>query len=327
MRLIDIVRAHPRPLVAPLMGYPGARLTASTLRQNAFNAALHARSIEALVRRFEPDAVFFMMDLSIEAGALGLPVRYPLDASPTVEAHPVRCVDDLEAFRVLDPLEDVRIKGAVETMARMRETIRVPRGAYVVGPFTLAGLMMGATEIAVATLDDPALVHALLRLAEEVVTPYAQALVRAGADLVVLLEPTATFLSPAAFDVFSGAYLRRIVAQLDVPTVLHICGNTTRLVPAMCTTGVQGLSLDAPVDLAAAAAAVPAEVVLIGNVDPVRVMVEATPEGVRQAVRRLRAAMAPYPNFILSTGCDLPPETPLDHIDAFMEAGRDGAHL
>ncbi len=321
-RLIDIVTAKPSRPAAPLMGYPGAVLTRSTLRQNGFNSELHFRSVKALVERYSPDVAFFMMDLSVEAGAVGLPVRYPLNESPTVEEHPVRAVADLNAYRVLDPLRDARVVSFIETMRAMKNLPDVIRGAYVIGPFTLAGLMLGATEAAVATLDDPDLVHETLRFAEGVISPYAQALVDAGAQTVAILEPTASFLSPAAFAEFSGAYLKRIAKPIGVPIILHVCGNTTRLIPAMCETEVDGLSLDAAVDFPRAAKVVPDDIVLIGNVDPVRVMVNETPEGVRKAVRGLLSAMEPYPNFILSTGCDLPLETPLENIEAFMQEGR-----
>ncbi|MCJ7549000.1 MAG: methylcobamide--CoM methyltransferase, partial [Anaerolineae bacterium] len=70
--------------------------------------------------------------------------------------------------------------------------------------------------------------------------------------------------------------------------------------------------------------AMPEDVVLVGNVDPVSVIVQSSPEQVASATRGLLDAMVPYPNFILSTGCDLPPETPLANIEAFMHAGRRG---
>jgi uroporphyrinogen decarboxylase len=72
MRLIDVVNQYPRRMVIPLMGYPGSQLTRSTLKQNIFNSELHYRSIYKLVERFSPDVAFFMMDLSVEAGAVGL---------------------------------------------------------------------------------------------------------------------------------------------------------------------------------------------------------------------------------------------------------------
>ena len=324
MRLIDVVRTkRPQRLVVPLIGYPGAQLTHSTIKQNGFNSELHYRSIYKLVEMFAPDAIFYMMDLSLEAGAIGLQIRYPLDESASVEFHPVQQISDLDEYKVLDPIYDARIRSYVETMQLMSHNLKgVTRGAYVIGPFTLAGLMLGASQVAVATIDNPDLVLATLNYAEDIITRYAKELVNAGADLVAILEPTATFLSPKSFSRFSGNYVNRIARRLDAMTVLHICGDTTSLVPAMGKLDIQGLSLDSMVDLAKAAKKIPSDMVLMGNLDPVRIMINESPEGVRAAVRKLLDEMAPYENFVLSTGCDLPQETPLENIQAFMEEGR-----
>jgi uroporphyrinogen decarboxylase len=324
MRLIDVVRTRkPHRLVAPLMGYPGTQLTHSTLKQNGFNSELHFRSIYKLAERFAPDVIFPMMDLSVEAGAIGLQIRYPLEESASVEFHPVQQVADLDQYKVLDPMYDARIHSYLETMHFMRRNLKdVTRGAYVIGPFTLAGLMIGASQIAVATIEDPNLVFATLNYAEDVITRYAKELVNEGAELVAILEPTATFLSPKSFLRFSGNYVNRIARRLDAMTVLHICGDTTRLIPAMGQIQVQGLSLDSMVDFSRAALKIPADMVLIGNIDPVSVMVNETPEGVCRAVQSLLDQMAPFDNFVLSTGCDLPQETPLENLQSFMDAGR-----
>ncbi len=322
MNLIDQVIAHPGRMVVPLMGFPGTQLTHSTIWQNEFNARMQFETIAALVDRFKPDAAFFMMDLAVEAGAIGLPVVFPQNESPTVKHHPVHTIADLDQFRAIDVLYDGRVRTYISVMEQMAAALDIIKGAYVIGPFTLAGLMMGATELAIATIERRDLVHAAATLATEVIIPYGQALVAAGADTVCILEPTATFISPHAFDEFSGHYVRQIFEALDTIGILHICGDTQHLIEPMCATGAQGLSLDAPLDFPAAIAQMPEDVVLIGNLDPVRVMTNGSPAEVRAATHKLLEDMAPYPNFILSTGCDLPPETPLDNIAAFMEAGR-----
>ena len=324
MRLYDLVKSSPRRLVAPLLGYPGAHLTNSSLKQNEFNPALHAATISRVVERFAPDAVFFMMDLSLEAGALGLPVRYPLFESPTVEEHPVKQVSDLDKLRVVDPLEDARIRGYIRVMELMSRLISIPRAAYVTGPFTLAGLLMGASDIAMATITDPSLVHQVVQFCQDICTRYARALTEAGADIIVILEPTATFLSPQAFAEFCGAYVREVIASPGVAgnAVLHICGDTWHILREMCATGACALSLDSPVDFPTAASRVDPEVILIGNIDPVGVMVQQSPHDVACATRELLDSMTRYDNFVLSTGCDLPYETPHANIDAFMDEGR-----
>jgi uroporphyrinogen decarboxylase len=322
MRLIDRVRDSDRRLVIPLAGFPGAQLTGSTIKQNEFNAELQYRSLYKLVEHVQSDAVFLMMDLSVEAGALGLPVRFPLQESATVEFHPVREVSDLDQYKVIDPMGDGRVWVFLETMRLLSKRVRVPKGAYVIGPFTLAGLMMGANQIALDTIDRPNVVHAAVNFAERIIIDYASALVDAGADVVCILEPTACFLSPATFREFSGRSIAQIVRHIDAIPVLHVCGNTSNLAEEMAATGVQGISLDAMVDLAAVAKRVPRDCVVMGNIDPVRVMVNQSPEGVRQAVRDLCEKMSAYENFILATACDLPPETPLENIVAFVDEGK-----
>lgn len=324
MDLRALVRSSKRRLVAPLLGYPGARLTHSSLKQNEFNPALHAATMSQIVKRFAPDAAFFMMDLSLEAGALGLPVRYPLFESPTVEEHPVKEAEDLDRLRVVDPLEDARVRGYIRVMELMTQSISVPRAAYAAGPFTLAGLLMGASDIAMATITDPPLVHQVVRFSTDICIRYSRALTEAGANVIVILEPTATFLSPKAFAEFCGAYVREVIASPGAAdnAVLHICGDTSHILGEMCATGACALSLDSPVDFPAAASRIDPEVILIGNIDPVGIMVQQSPEEVARAVRELLDSMAKHSNFILSTGCDLPYETPDANIDAFMSEGR-----
>lgn len=322
MRLMEMVRASDRRLVVPLAGFPGAQLTQSTLKQNEFNAELQYRSLYKLVERVDPDAVFLMMDLSVEAGAIGLPVRFPLLESATVEHHPVREVADLEQFKVVDILGDGRVWVFLETMRRLKERLHLPKGAYVIGPFTLAGLMMGANQIALDTVDRPDVVRSVVNFAEHLIIDYAAALVDAGADMICILEPTACFLSPTAFRQFCSTSISQIIRHIDAASILHVCGNTTHLASAMAETGAQGLSLDALVDLAVVARNVPSDCVLIGNIDPVRVMVNGNPADVARAVRDLHEHMATVENFIISTGCDLPPETPIENIAAMVEAAR-----
>jgi len=311
-----------RPAVAPLIGAPGAALTSTTLRQNLSDEEAHTESIRAVHARWPSDIVLPMMDLSIEAGALGLAVRFSDHEPPTVQEHPVKEKADLDRFRAVDVLSDRRLRSVLRTLANLSSLDDAMLCAYAVGPFTLAGLLMGANEIAMATIRKPDLVHATLQFAARIAETYAAECLVAGAQGVLLLEPTAALLSPTAFEEFSGRYIARLTEQLDAMCMLHVCGQTTPLLDAMCATGVDGLSLDAPVDFPRVIDRIPVSMTLIGNIDPVRVLRAGDPGAVRAEVRCLRAGMARHENFILSTGCDLPLETPPETIDAFFDAAR-----
>lgn len=325
MRIIDTIKRSDRRLVIPLAGYPGVRLTSSTVKQNGFNAELQARSLYKLAELISPDAIFTLMDLSIEAGALGLPVRYPLAESASVEWHPVERVSDLDQYKVIDPLYDGRMWAFLETIRLLSKKLSIPIGAHVIGPFTLAGLMIGAGKIALATLDDPDTVHATVNFCEHIVINFAKALRQAGANMISILDPTAVILSPQAYWTFAGRSVQNVVRHLNTQTILHICGNTTHLIEKMCETGVQGLSLDTAVSIPEIAGRVPSDVVLLGNIDPVATMLQGDRAKVRQETAGLLEAMTEYENFILSTGCDLPAETPIENIQELVETTKNYA--
>jgi uroporphyrinogen decarboxylase len=105
--------------------------------------------------------------------------------------------------------------------------------------------------------------------------------------------------------------------------VLHICGKTNHLLKGMVETGAEALSLDADVDFPELAKECPDDVVLIGNTNPVLTVMQKSPEEIREAVLGLRCGMKDHKNFLLATGCDLPLETPLENVKAFVEAGRE----
>ncbi|NLG26411.1 MAG: hypothetical protein GX557_00745 [Chloroflexi bacterium] len=321
-KLIDMVKAHGRRMVIPLMGFPGTQLNGSTLKQNTFNWGTQFSTVFALQHRFHPDGMFFFMDLSVEASALGLPVRFPLDESPSVEMHPVRREEDLARFARSDILSDGRVAVYVETMRLMARFLDGIKGGYVIGPFSLAALLMGASDAAMYTIDQPELMHTVLRFASGVISRYARALDRAGATTIAILEPSASFLSPRQFAEFSGHYVGEIMSTLSSIPILHVCGNTTRLMPAMIETGAQALSLDSMVNFPEVIRKLPEDMVLMGNLDTVEVMQYMTPNQVYRTTRDLVEAMQPYPNFVLSSACDLPQETPLENIHALIDAGR-----
>jgi len=98
------------------------------------------------------------------------------------------------------------------------------------------------------------------------------------------------------------------------------------LIKEMAESGVAALSLDSiefRVDLAQAAEKVPKDVAVIGNISPTRVLKDGSVETVRDAVTILLKRMKPYKNFILSTGCDVPPQTPIENLTVFMQTARE----
>ncbi|HBG27388.1 MAG TPA: uroporphyrinogen decarboxylase (URO-D) [Phycisphaerales bacterium] len=322
--------AQNKRLAAPLVGFPGCDLLNMSIKVAQQNYGMHYNCIEALVNRLKPDAAFMMMDLSVEANALGLPVRFPTHESSTVEHHPINTVDDLDYLRQINILQDARIQSYIKTIEMMKLGLpdNVLVGAYVIGPVTLAGLLEGAQQVAFDSILEPEKLDEFCRFSTSIIMEYARSLVNAGADVLCILEPTGVILGPEQFDRFSGHYVNHILQSYKyagVDTIYHICGNTMHLINGMVKSGVGAISIDSPetgFDIVKALEQVPQKVVVIGNVNPTKVMKDGTPEEVAKETKDLLEKTAKYPNFLLSTGCDLPPGTPLKNMQVFMETAR-----
>lgn len=317
-------------LIAPLVGFPGCDLINIPLKVAQQNHHVHYNSIKELVNQLKPDLAFMMMDLSVEANALGLPVRFPIHESSSVEHHPVESLDDLKAYSQIGILQDARIQSYIKTIEMMSlglgpDTLT---GAYIIGPLTLAGLLESAQRVAMDSILDPHRLEALCEFSTSVIQEYANALVNAGADAICILEPTGAILGPDQFRQFSTSYVKQIIESYkysNVDSIYHVCGNTMHLLKPMIESGVGALSLDSPeigIDMVKAAQIIPEDIALIGNVNPTAVMKDGSTDLVQKTTTELLEQMRPYPNFILSTGCDLPPGTPLENMKAFMQAGR-----
>jgi uroporphyrinogen decarboxylase len=321
-KMVQNVYKEGRRLVAPLMGFPGLRLTGSTVKLAQQNYGEHYKVLQMLVNKFNPDAIFPLMDLSVEANAMGRYTVFPKEDTPTVIKEHFE-IAQLTMQKQINITFDTRLMGYVETVKLM--SIGFPenmlKGAYVTGPYSLAGLMMGADDAAIATMIEPDKLNTLCEFATEKIQEYVRL-------LICILEPSAVMLGPDQFEQFSSRFVRHIsnsCKYTDVATVYHTCGNTMHLIEKMVDSQVDAISLDSPkagVNLPAVAKRVGDKVIILGNINPTGHIFKSTPENVEEEILELLKSMEHCPNFVLSTGCDLPQETPFENIDTFMKTGK-----
>ncbi len=329
-QLTDHYYSEGKRVVAPLVGFPGVNLVGTSIKLAQQNYCEHMKVINSIYERFHPDVLFPLMDLSVEANAIGRQTIFLPNESATVVTGDFS-FELMEKFKQINIEYDSRLQSYTETVKQMNEQLpgSVMKGAYVTGPYTLAGLIIGAEQAAMQSVLNPVELKTFCEFTIDVIHKYVGLLIANGAQLICVLEPSAVMLGPDQFEMFSASFVKRICETCDsknVSSVYHICGNSTHLIQKMCNAGVDALSLDsneAGIDLPAIAGNIPSNVVLIGNLNPVGSILNGKAEEVQKDVCNLLEAMDEFPNFILSTGCDLPQEIPLENIDAFMKAGRD----
>jgi uroporphyrinogen decarboxylase len=328
LKAVEQASSDRRRLVAPLLGFPGINLTNSSIKVAQQNYIEHYKVLNALYNEFHPDAMFTLMDLSVEANALGCYTIFPQEESATV-LHSSFDEIRLEFMNSIVIEGDSRALSYCATVKKMSENLQDSMTcAYITGPYTLAGLILGANKAAEMTLTNPELLDDVCRTAYEKIKTYAEMLTSSGAKAVCVLEPSAVMLGPEQFIRFSAEYVKRITEiylESDIAFIYHICGNSMHLLEAMCDAGVNALSLDSPetgMDIKKACKLAGDNIIVIGNINPAGKILNGTYDEVFNETETLLKETEEFPNFILSTGCDLPQAVPLENIRAFMDAGR-----
>ena len=308
--------------IVPLMGLPGVSLSGTSLKQNLENADAQFASLKMLYDRFHPEAMFTMMDLSIEVEACGAELLRAENQAFSVKQHPVGSPADLERLRDPDPGADGRMPIVLSVVEAMSEEFDCINAAYVSGPFTLASLLTGAGNALRSVIRHQDFLRDLLQYCTRAIIRYSRALVEHGANVVCILEPTAGILSPRQFEINSAVYLREITAAVAVPSILHICGDTNVLIPNMLATNCSAISVDSQVDMNQVLQRVRGDIRVFGNIDPVNVVAYGSTEDIDGALLELIPLARGNDNLTISTGCDLPLDTNLENLSHLFRESR-----
>jgi len=318
-----LVLASPGRLALPIATYPGLALTGATVRQAVNDPQAQFDAVAALHARYQTPLVLSAMDLSAEAEAFGCTLHVSEDEIPSVTGRLVTSLAQARQLPVPQP-GDRRTAVYLETVRRLK---KLPSQPLVlggcIGPFSLATRLVGVTEALELTLSEPELMEAVLEKSTTFLSGYARAFKEAGADGLIMAEPSAGLLSPRAVSVHSSACIRRIaeaVTDGHFALILHNCAARLLHLPAILETGLSSFHFGAPMDLPAALGKVAPEVVLCGNLDPAGVFCQLGPAQVRARALDLLSQTTAHKNCVLSSGCDVPAAAPLANLDAFCQA-------
>lgn len=306
----------------PIMTYPGLTLAKASVLEVVKYGEAQFRCMEALSDMFPSAAAVTVMDLSVEAEAFGSPVNFSEEEIPTVTAPIIDDLSQVSSLRV--PVVGEARTGSYVTAAKMAARFIKDRPTFggEIGPFSLAGRLFDMSELMISTMTDPEPVAELLEKITGFLIDFAKAFKAVGANGIIIAEPAAGLLSPEHCEKFSSKYIRRIVEEVQddyFMVILHNCGNTRNLVPSMIGTGAMAFHFGNAVDMLDIMPQIPWGRIAFGNLDPVSVFKNSTHEDVRVKTWELLEKTFSYKNFILSSGCDIPPGTPVENIEAFFE--------
>ena len=309
----------------PILSFPSISLLGVSVRELISSSELQAKGMKAVADATDAAAAVSFMDLSVEAEAFGATICVSDDEVPTVKGRLVTDEDEAEALEIPE-VGSARTGIYIDAVRKAVGMITDrPVIAGMIGPFSLAARLLDVTEIMMDCYDDPDMVHAVLDKVTTFLTEYAKAYKATGAGGIMMAEPVSGLLSPALEEEFSSPYVKRIVDAVQdesFSVIYHNCGdNVPRMLDSILSTGAAAYHFGNSVDMESdIISKVPASTLVMGNVDPAGVLRMGTPEKVREATLDLLGKCSKYPNFLLSSGCDIPPLTPWENIKAFFAA-------
>ena len=319
----ELIGAEKKPPI-PILSFPCVQLLGITVKELISDSTLQAKGMKAVADRIPAGAAVSLMDLSVEAECFGATIRVSDHEVPTVIGAVVSTAEEAEALEV-PPVGAARsgiyIKAIEEAATLIQDR---PVFAGVIGPFSLAGRLMDVSEIMILCYDEPELVHTVMEKATAFAINYCNAYKKVGANGVMIAEPLAGLMSPKLAREFAHPYVKRVIDAVqdeNFAVIYHNCGDNVALMAKdIYELGAAGYHFGDAIRLADMLPDAPKDALVMGNVSPSREFRHGTPESMEAAVAQLMAACAGYPNFLISSGCDIPPMTPWENIDAFFSA-------
>ena len=307
----------------PVMTHPGIEQNGNTVREAVSNGKVHAEAVVKLAEAYRSTAACTIMDLTTEAEAFGAEIAFSDEAVPAVVGHMLTDANSINDLQV-PSLKAARIPQYLKAnLLAVRAIQDRPVFAGCIGPFSLAGRLYDMSGIMILIYENPDAAHTLLAKCTQFIEKYCEALKLTGANGVLMAEPAAGLMSNEDCKTFSSAYVKYIVNKVqdeDFIVILHNCGNTGHCTEAMVETGAAAYHFGNKCRMEEVIKEVPPTALAMGNLDPVSLFKDGTPAQMRKATLDLLEKMREHPNFVLSSGCDTPPHTPIENINAFFEA-------
>ncbi len=321
----NLIAGETKPPV-PVLSFPCVQLLGISVKDLISDSALQAKGMKAVADRVPSGASVSLMDLSVEAECFGSAIRVSDNEVPTVIGSVINTPEDATALKV-PPVGAARsglyIKAIEEAVKLIGDR---PVFAGMIGPFSLAGRLMDVSEIMILCYDEPEMVHTVMEKVTEFVINYGKAYRQAGANGVMIAEPLAGLMSPKLAREFAHPYVRQVIEAVqdeNFAVIYHNCGdNVVLMAKDIYALGAAGYHFGDAIRLADMLPEAPENALVMGNVSPSREFRNGTPESMEAAVRQVMKECSGYPNFLISSGCDIPPMSPWENIDAFFAAAK-----
>jgi MtaA/CmuA family methyltransferase len=271
---------------------------------------------------FGMDQVSAISDPFRETAGFGAEIRYVQDGVPRCVRPPLADNKDIASLSKPDPHRSERMLDRVKGVQSLSEHVASTHSVlgWIEGPAAEAADLRGVSAFLIDLMDDPGFLGDLMDLCVDVGIEFARAQIEAGADSIGIGDAIASQVSPGLYEEQILPREKRLVAAVkDMGAVarLHICGDTTHLLPGIAEMGIDIMDVDHMVEMTTVREALGTDVILAGNIDPAAGVKSGLPATIRAALLRTYEAVGdPY---MVTAGCEIPSGTPPENLRALCE--------
>ena len=281
-------------------------------------------SLMEVKKLYAPDGMPIVFDLQIEAEIMGCDLLWAKDNPPSVKSHPYAAEKKIPCNCAIPTEESGRIPMILDVMRRMKAAVGDEVALYglVCGPFTLASHLRGS-GIFMDMIEDPAYVKSLVEFCSEVTIKMSEMYIDAGMDVIAVVDPLVSQISPKHIEAMLSDSFKSVFAFIKAKgafSSFFVCGNATPQMKVMCETGPDNISVDENVNMVLAKEKTDAyNIVLGGNIPLTTTMLYGNQLDNMKFVIELLDKLDHH-NLILSPGCDMPYDTPIENVIAAGQA-------
>lgn len=315
-----------RPPFHPILMRFAAKYAGVRYRDFCLNFKSKCETNIKCAKDFGYDWVNVMSDAYAEAEAYGTRLNYPENSLPQVIEYAIREISDLDNLSVLKISDHNRLMARIheiEEYAKLTGDNQFICG-WVEGPFAAYCDIRDVSSACMDMYEDPEKLKRALELITQNAISFITAQVNAGAHCIGIGDAVCSLISPELYREFVFPLEKAMIEHvhsMNALVKLHICGNTTAILPDMIRTGADIVDIDHLVsNMAEFIPLLSGSQVVSGNSDPVAVICNGNRETISSSVNAcFRATKG---KGIVSAGCEIPPDTPVENMYFYREASH-----
>lgn len=314
------------PLFHPILMHFAARYSGFTYGEFASDYRALVESNLRCRDDFGMDAVGVISDPYRETSAFGAKLTFPDEAVPRCMEILVRSLEDIAQLKnpnvyVKERTMD-RIKGAEALRKQLGPD--VPVIGWIEGPLAESCDLAGVNEVLLKIFMEPDFVKRLIDKIMPTAKDFAKAQVEAGCDIIGVGDAICSQIDVENYREFVKEKHRELfeyIQSLGAKVKLHICGNITHLLEDIGEVKPDIVDIDWMVNMDHAAERLGTDIIRCGNLDPVSVIQDFSVEEIRNETELLCRKEEDRP-FILSGGCEITVNTPVEHLKAMRTTSQ-----